>query len=226
MSPTPADGSGPPPGEFPLPGAHPVQPAAPVDPVPPPPPQAPDPLARRLEAIERELKLLGRTTTAAPLWLILAIALLLFCQALQFGLLIALLARTIRPAAPPAEAPTPVASTPAEPVTLASVASSGSAGEEAAPGGDLPAATPTEAPAQARPRPAASRSATVKVLGGEAYLMGPSGRVAPGAVPPGRYKVYAEAEKGAGFESMGRFTLEAGDTLTVRCGFGSCQATR
>jgi hypothetical protein len=66
----------------------------------------------------------------------------------------------------------------------------------------------------------------VKVLGGEAYLMGSSGRQAPGAVPPGRYKVFAEAEAGAGFESLGRVTLEAGETLTIRCAFGACQATR
>ncbi|MBN1334765.1 MAG: hypothetical protein JXB39_02260 [Deltaproteobacteria bacterium] len=196
---------------------------APADPTPPPLPYTPDPVARRLEAVERELRLLRRTTAGAPLWLVLAIALLLFCQALQFGLLIALMVRTLDTGEPPG---------PDGPAMLSDVAEPGGDPEDVAEPEspqDVPA-DPLEAASAEEPRPVArvgsSGTATVRVLGGDAYLVGKNGRSPPGAVPPGRYRVYAEAEKGTGFESLGRFSLAAGDTLTIRCGFGSCQASK
>jgi hypothetical protein len=83
-----------------------------------------------------------------------------------------------------------------------------------------PAATP---PAEA-PAAAATGDAVLLVVGAQSYLVGDQGRLPPGSVPPGSYQVWVEA--GGNFVQAGVFSVAAGERITVRCGFGTCRATR
>ncbi len=65
---------------------------------------------------------------------------------------------------------------------------------------------------------------TVLVLGAEAYLKGKGGRRAPGTVPAGTYELYAQIGS-ASFVDQGTVTVEPGDRIVWRCGFGKCKET-
>lgn len=127
------------------------------------------------------------------------------------------------PAEEPAAAPTPPAPQRGHSRTVVrrearKEAISPVAAAEAAP--PAPAATPPPAGADVP----ADADGVLLVAGAQAYLVGDQGRVPPGSVSPGTYQVWVES--GGNFVQAGVFTVAAGERLAVRCGFGTCRATR
>ena len=78
--------------------------------------------------------------------------------------------------------------------------------------------------ARSAPEPAEEVPAEgiLRVIGGTAWLQGADGRHEPGVVPAGHYTLMA-APDGASPEDLGAVEVGAGDTLVVRCGFGTCR---
>ncbi len=91
----------------------------------------------------------------------------------------------------------------------------------------LPATPPeaTTSPASRTPASPAitGEPAVVMVFGAEAYLLGGGKRRSPGTIPAGSYELFAATGEGGGFVSHGRFSVEPGEELTWRCGFGKCR---
>ena len=61
-----------------------------------------------------------------------------------------------------------------------------------------------------------------RVIGGSAWLQGSDGRHEPGVVPAGHYTLVATPEGGSA-QDLGAVDLGPGDTVVVRCGFGTCR---
>ena len=85
---------------------------------------------------------------------------------------------------------------------------------------------PAKPAAEPKPEPARPTKGTVWVVGEtqEVWLVGESGRHKPGSVPPGSYTVEATFD-GWGTVTAGRVTVEAGQTVTLKCNqrFKNCK---
>ncbi|MFN7146306.1 MAG: hypothetical protein ACK4YP_21210 [Myxococcota bacterium] len=61
------------------------------------------------------------------------------------------------------------------------------------------------------------------VSGGQAYLVGPDGRLPIGSVPAGSYELFAQARADGDFTSQGSLTVSAGERIVYKCGLGTCR---
>ncbi|MFZ5476541.1 MAG: hypothetical protein ACOZNI_07155, partial [Myxococcota bacterium] len=121
--------------------------------------------------------------------------------------------------------PAPVVAASAEPPRPAAIAPVPAAPEPPAPTPPAPAEPPSR-PSPARPtRPATSATVTVAGDAEEIALVGPDRRYAPGAVPPGEYRVEARFP-GRGWVPAGRVVAVAGGAVRVTCSatFSLCRA--
>ena len=84
----------------------------------------------------------------------------------------------------------------------------------------LTSTDPTELPPAAEPDPV-SALGRITIDGAAGWLVGPSGRVAPGAHPAGDYEVMVTIDDAP--LSLGWVTLTAGADVKFRCGFGNCK---
>ena len=171
-----------------------------------------------------------------PTWLVVAIVLLLLAQTIQFGLLFALLkgdggSLTSTATEPVIHVADMEPSTNRlelrDPAEVAAVLEAPDAFEEEELEDEARADTPAASTSQASSAPPAPRrvqqTSSITFEGTEGYLVGPSGKVAPGALPPGSYEVYLAQAQGSEptlFESV---TLSLGDEVLFRCGFGACR---
>ncbi|MES2641430.1 MAG: hypothetical protein V4850_18200 [Myxococcota bacterium] len=75
------------------------------------------------------------------------------------------------------------------------------------------------------PPPANSGAASgvLLVSGGQAFLMGPAGRMSTGSVAPGSYELYAQTRPNGEFESQGTIAVASGERITYKCGLGTCR---
>lgn len=115
---------------------------------------------------------------------------------------------TPAPSGPPPPAVAPSRTTRASPATApATTASEAGGPEPEAPGAEAETGSPPELPA----------TGTVEARGGvRVWLVGPSGRHTPGAVPPGRYTLMAFFDPLDPVEA-GEVVVAAGATTTVSC---------
>jgi len=75
------------------------------------------------------------------------------------------------------------------------------------------------------PPPAAGTVAQglILVSGGQAYLLGPEGRMSVGGVNPGTYELFAQTRPGGEPESQGSVVIKSGDRIVYKCGLGTCR---
>ena len=168
-----------------------------------------------------------------PTWLLLAIVLLLIAQTVQFGMLFALLQGEGEVSAAPSDPVVHVADMEPsskrlelrDPAEIAAVLEAPDEDEDAALEEDAEAGERDSEPvaAVATPAPAPKKTAKINFEGTTGYLVGPRGKVKPGNLPPGEYRVFLAQAQGSDptlFESV---TLGLGDDILFRCGFGSCR---
>ena len=96
---------------------------------------------------------------------------------------------------------------------------------EQSPQADTGAAAPdsadlTDPLSEAAPVPG-SALGSITIDGAAGWLVGPAGRVAPGAHPAGDYEVMVTVDDAP--QSLGRVTLTDGVDVKFRCGFGTCK---
>jgi hypothetical protein len=200
------------------PSAAPAEAAAPV-PEPAPAPAPPPP----------------RSSTGAWVAVLVVVSLL----ALGVGLV---LGRLSAPVPTVAVTPPPVRAAPAVLVTEEGTGELDRAGEAATPGARPPDAPPPAPPRRSSgdahqrstkrsaplPEPAAEpevavNMGSVAIEGGSCRLVGEDGgELGCGAVPAGRYAIWARPSGGAEI-ALGSHVVGTGRTLRVKCGFGTCR---
>ena len=70
---------------------------------------------------------------------------------------------------------------------------------------------------------AAGGSGLVLVSGGQAYLVGPAGRMPVGSVVAGSYELFVQTRSDGDFESQGTVIVNGGDRIIYKCGLGTCR---
>ncbi|MFZ5481533.1 MAG: protein kinase domain-containing protein [Myxococcota bacterium] len=129
--------------------------------------------------------------------------------------------------APSAPAPAPVvAPSPAgapSPAAPAPPSVEAAAGSEPAPA-PKPKAT-TKKPEGSKPSGVTppEGSGLVLVSGGQAYLVGPKGKVPTGSVAAGTYELFVQPRPDGDFESQGTLVVASGDRIVWKCGLGTCR---
>ncbi len=125
------------------------------------------------------------------------------------------------------------AAVPAEPASVATPAPVAASPEAAIPvAAVVPDVAPSSAPSDhivpkriGTPPPPGSGTGTgvLLVSGGQAYLMGPAGRLSTGSVAPGSYELFAQTRPSGEFESQGTVAVTSGARIVYKCGLGTCR---
>ncbi len=130
------------------------------------------------------------------------------------------------PTSPVAAAP-PIIAPPIVAPVSASAASAASAKASASSSGASTAATSADiVPKRVGTPPPAGGSVAqglILVSGGQAYLVGPAGRMSVGGVNPGSYELFAQTRPGGEPESQGTVVVKSGDRIVYKCGLGTCR---
>jgi serine/threonine protein kinase len=124
-----------------------------------------------------------------------------------------------------APAPAPVVVPPAAPVEAPTVSPTAAVApaEAPAPAGaktKAASASPAKKPTGVQP-PAGS--GLVLVSGGQAYLVGASGKLPTGSVPAGSYELFVQPGGTTEFVSQGTIAVGSGDRIVWKCGLGTCR---
>ncbi|MDP2311797.1 MAG: hypothetical protein Q8P41_02755 [Pseudomonadota bacterium] len=69
----------------------------------------------------------------------------------------------------------------------------------------------------------AGASGLILVSGGQAYLLGPNGRMPTGSVAPGSYELWVQTRPEGEFQSQGMVPVSGGDRIVYKCGLGTCR---
>jgi serine/threonine protein kinase len=130
-------------------------------------------------------------------------------------------------AAPAAPAAPTAAAAPAAPTAPATPAAEPTSGTSASPKTSTAAGTSARASTKSTTSTgtaaATGEPGLVMVSGGQAYLLQNGAKRAIGTVPPGSYELWVQPSGTTEFKSQGTITVNSGDRLVWKCGFGTCR---